>query len=158
MPAQFYEVPRDLPPIHQSHTGKIARTHGHRMDSACCRRTPYLHHLHTASVHLCTALVHLRTISVRIRTASTMEIPWSKWSQYGLKRYANGASTASVYSRLSPSHGRAYGPFSLCKPQSWYSSLVHGLSGIPRFHMIFKFFYSTTGECLVCIIFSVQTK
>ena len=39
--------------------------------------------------------------------------PLSKRSQYGLKWYTNGASTASVYSRLSPSYARAYGPFSL---------------------------------------------
>ena len=123
-------------------TVKIARTHGHRTDSACCRRTPCLHHLRTASVRLL-------TISVRIGTASTMVFPlvkWSKirtetvfllskWSQYGLKRYfrcrsgpkyglkqyanglkwyANGASMASIYSRLSPSYARAYVPFSLC--------------------------------------------
>ena len=75
----------------------MARTHGHRTDSACC--------------------------SVRIGTASTTEIPLSKWSQYGLKRYVNGlkrytndASTASVYSRLSPSYASAYGPFSLYRP------------------------------------------
>ena len=51
----------------------------------------------------------------RIGTASTTGLPLSKRSQYGLKRYANGASTASVYSRLSPSYARAYGPFSLCQ-------------------------------------------
>ena len=91
----------------------MARTHGHRTDSACCRWTPCLHRLRTASVRL-------RTISVRIGTVSTTEIPLSKRSQYGLKRYtnglkwyANGASTASVYSRLSPSYARVYGPFSL---------------------------------------------
>ena len=95
-------------------TGKIVRMHGHRTDSACCRRTPYLHRLRTASVRL-------RTVSVRIGTTSTTGFPLSKWSQYGLKRYANGlkryangASTASVYSRLSPSYARAYEPFSLC--------------------------------------------
>ena len=48
-------------------TGKMARTHGHRTDSGCCRRTPCLHHLRTASVHL-------RTVSVRIGTSSTTEI------------------------------------------------------------------------------------
>ena len=96
-------------------------THGHWTDSACCRRTPCLHRLRTASVRL-------RTVSVCIGTASTTEDfrcrgllrqrPLSKRSQYrlkryanGLKRYANGASTASVYSRLSPSYARVYGPF-----------------------------------------------
>ena len=48
-------------------TGKMACMHGHGTDSACCRRTLYLHHLHTASVRL-------RTVSVRIGTTSTMEI------------------------------------------------------------------------------------
>ena len=106
----------------------MARTHGHRTDSACRRQTPCLHRLRTASVRL-------RTVSVRIGTASTTgfpvvkavpirtetEIPLSKRSQYGLKRYANGlkryangASTASIYSRLSPSFARVYGPFSMC--------------------------------------------
>ena len=87
-------------------TRKMARTHRHRMDSACCRRTPFLHRLRTASVRL-------RTVLVRIGTAWTTEIPLSKRSQYGLKRYANGlkrysngASTASVYSRLSLSYAR----------------------------------------------------
>ena len=95
-------------------TGKMARKHGHRTDSAWCRRTPCLHHLRIASVRL-------RTVSVRIGTASTTGFPLSKRSQYrlkryanGLKRYANGASTVSVYSRLSPSYVRAYGSFSLC--------------------------------------------
>ena len=64
-------------------TGRMARTHGHRTDSACCRQTPSLHRLRTASVRLC-------TISGRVVTTSTMEIPLSKRSQYGLKRYANG--------------------------------------------------------------------
>ena len=32
-------------------TGKMVRMHGHRTYSACSRRTPYLHHLHTISVH-----------------------------------------------------------------------------------------------------------
>ena len=84
-----------------TNTGIMACTHGHRTDSACCRRTPSLYRLRTASVRL-------RTVSVRIGTVSITEIPLSKRSQYGLKRYANGlkryangASTASVYSRLS---------------------------------------------------------
>ena len=92
----------------------MARTHGHRTDSDCCRRTPCLHRLRTASVRL-------RTVSVRIGTASTTGFPLSNRSQYGLKwyanglkRYANGASTTSVYSRLSPSYACAYRPFSLC--------------------------------------------
>ena len=92
--------------------GKMARTHGHRTDSACCRRTPSFHRLRTASVRL-------HTVSVCIGTASTTGFPLSKRSQYrlkrftnGLKRYANGARTASVYSRLSPSYARVYGPFS----------------------------------------------
>ena len=46
------------------YTGKMACTHGHRTDSACCRRTLCLHRLRTTSVRL-------RIVSVRIGTAST---------------------------------------------------------------------------------------
>ena len=80
----------------QPRQGKMARMHGHRTDPACSRRMPYLH--------------HLRTVSVRIGNTSRL-CSRCQCSQYGLKRRANGASTASIYSRLGPSYAQAYGPF-----------------------------------------------
>ena len=40
-------------------TGKMACTHGHWMDPACSRRTPYLHRLFTVSVRLRTVIVRI---------------------------------------------------------------------------------------------------
>ena len=72
-------------------------------DSASCRRTPFAPFAYYFSPKW-----------------SHYGLPLSKRSQYGLKwyanrlkRYANGARMASVYSRLSPSYACAYGPFSL---------------------------------------------